>query len=161
MPFQQKEEKLSMNQNYINIFKQYRAGNWRDFCNISIKTGIMKRISLLFVLLFAVIISGNTSVSGMSGNYNNDSMQSDNQVTIFPNPATTGVNIQFYSENEGAAQIKVYNALGTAVFSNKYNFNAGNVLISISLESNKIKPGMYYVLIDSGLFSTTQKLIVR
>lgn len=121
----------------------------------------MKRTLLLIVLLFPAIFSSNMLVSGMSGNDVNIRVQSDNQVTMYPNPATTGVNIQFYSEKEGNAQIKLFNALGSAVFSYKYDFDPGNVLISISLESNKIKPGMYYVLIENGIFSTTQKLIVR
>lgn len=121
----------------------------------------MKRTLLLLVFLFPIVFGSNMLVSGMSGNNINMHVQSDNQVILYPNPATTVLNIQFYTEKEGTAKIKFFNALGSVVFSNKYDFNQGNVLISISLENNKIKPGMYYVQIDNGQFSSTQKLIVK
>ena len=85
----------------------------------------------------------------------------NSDVKLYPNPATDEFNVQFVASNSGILQVKLYNALGSVVFAEKYNFNEGNVIVNIQLDQYKIRKGMYYVSLESEDVTKTQKLILK
>jgi hypothetical protein len=121
----------------------------------------MKRSIILIAMLFLTLTLSNVSATGFSGINGDNQIKVNSEFSIYPNPATTEFTIQFKSDIQGFVDIKMFNALGTVVFSKCFELLSGNSLINIPLESNKIKSGMYYVLIENGQFSKTQKLIVK
>jgi len=82
----------------------------------------------------------------------------DNQVKIYPNPATNGVFIVSIQENMQNANVVVLNSLGQKVFETKMT---GQDDLQIALPS--CLPGIYYVQISNGVNGTTsvKKVIVN
>jgi len=70
--------------------------------------------------------------------------ENNNDLLVYPNPASSLTNINFTIEKAGNATIKLSNALGQTleVLANGY-YNAGN--FNISLDASKYPMGSYYV----------------
>jgi hypothetical protein len=81
-------------------------------------------------------------------------------VNIFPNPAKEFVNVNFTSVDAGNVSIEIYNTLGQRIALEQLGFRtAGANTHQINL--NGMNNGVYFVKINNGLNSITQKLSVN
>jgi hypothetical protein len=73
----------------------------------------------------------------------------------FPNPFNNQITLQFNQTKNSSIQINVHNAIGQLVFSEKKNiqFNA------LTIETNHLKQGIYFVSANDGNGSKTIKII--
>lgn len=79
---------------------------------------------------------------------------------VFPNPATDQVNIRFYQDNLGKANILLFNTLGQVVYSDV--FSVDNSLSEYVIPVDNLPKGFYFLRITNadGL-SETSKIIVE
>ncbi|MDO9000061.1 MAG: CHRD domain-containing protein [Bacteroidota bacterium] len=84
---------------------------------------------------------------------------SNNSVSIFPNPSTTGnFNMSLTTNSENKISVTVYDILGKIVYSSNFTSKIGSNNININLTENF--KGMYFVKLDNGDNSITKKLII-
>lgn len=83
----------------------------------------------------------------------------ENNINIYPNPATDKVNIEFIAPEGGKMQIDVYDLTGKIV--HKEIINARDKEIHNIVIDNKLNPGIYFVKLQLGNYTSTQKLIIQ
>ena len=74
---------------------------------------------------------------------------------IYPNPATTEINIKGIQLNNGT--IKIMDATGKVVFSQK----AGGDFLNLRILTSDFKPGFYTIQLQNDLGSITKKLVIQ
>jgi hypothetical protein len=85
---------------------------------------------------------------------------SNNSVSIYPNPSTTGnFNISLTTNTENKIAVNVFDVLGKVVYSSTFISKVGSNNINVSLKDNY--KGMYFVKLETGDNSITKKLIVE
>ena len=110
----------------------------------------LRRISL------ATIIIGDPKTSLKIDFINNTSNpELNNTITLFPNPNTGQFDIR--TGEETVNQVRVFNAMGQLVYSQREGFNKG--LISLSIPS--ISNGIYLVELDTENGKVSKKMIVE
>jgi hypothetical protein len=84
----------------------------------------------------------------------NTTTSSNNEISIYPNPNTTGFfNVSFYQ----AKTLKVINTLGEVVFAEKIASNASN----ISVDLTQLQNGVYFFVLADDQKSTSRKVILN
>ena len=86
-----------------------------------------------------LLITENYSVNELSNNKLN--------FDIFPNPAVSEINIRFYQDNLGKANILLFNTLGQLVYSDNINVNESLSEHVISVEN--LQKGLYFLKITN------------
>lgn len=81
------------------------------------------------------------------------------KVEVFPNPATTLVNVRFESENEQAYNLRVIDLSGRVVYSANGDATSGVNQKEIALD--QFASGVYYVHLNSGSFNQQIRLMVE
>jgi len=84
----------------------------------------------------------------------NATSSSNSEISIYPNPNTTGFfNVSFYQ----AKTLKVINTLGEVVFAEKLASNASNISVDLS----QLQNGVYFFVIADDQKSTSRKVILN
>jgi hypothetical protein len=83
----------------------------------------------------------------------------DNEVTVYPNPVSQYVNVQYSLKSEADVTIKVINILGKTVKEAQLGPQL-NQLQNHKLELNDIDSGLYFVTIDAGSTQVVKKIQV-
>jgi hypothetical protein len=81
---------------------------------------------------------------------------SENNFFIYPNPASSEINISLTSANKGVYQYGVYNQLGQELTTGNFNFNT-NTIQTLNIEA--LGSGVYFIKITNGNQSQTIKFI--
>jgi len=81
------------------------------------------------------------------------SISSDDNLTIYPNPVSTNLQINFNSKME---KIVVYNTLGVVVFNSNYEISN-----SYSLNVSTFENGTYFLRVTSGEMNYIKRFIVK
>jgi hypothetical protein len=77
---------------------------------------------------------------------------------LYPNPATSQVNVRFFVETSGHAEVQIFDILGNLVAQQGVElFNGAN---QFSVSVNDLNTGMYQVTVRSGLVNLTKKLVI-
>jgi len=76
--------------------------------------------------------------------------------SMYPNPASNQVKLEVNTNLAADAQVVIFNALGQEVQRVRWEAQAA----SIQLDLTAMKPGIYYVAVNSGSNRTMQKLII-
>ena len=66
--------------------------------------------------------------------------------SMYPNPATSTVTIEFLKHSTDKYELKIYNIFGQLVYTQKNDNNSGTLTFDIS----PFKAGIYFVCITSG-----------
>ncbi len=80
-----------------------------------------------------------------------------NKFDLFPNPTAGLVNLEVEMEAASAMRLKIYDVLGTVVWTGDYN--ARN--ISQQIDLSNLSSAVYFVEINVGEASTVQRLLIR
>jgi hypothetical protein len=75
-----------------------------------------------------------------------------------PNPFDDKSSIYFNSVRTESVNFKVYNMLGSEVYSNTINAKAG--VNTIVLDANKFTQGIYFYELSNGVNSVTKRMVV-
>lgn len=78
-------------------------------------------------------------------------------IEVYPNPTFDYINILILQDIEGDAKISIVNVLGQVILSKVYPVARGMQQIKINLES--FAPDMYHILIESGNFQKSVKVV--
>lgn len=90
---------------------------------------------------------------------NTNEVEAVNNLAIFPNPATTNLNVQFSLASAEDMTISVVNALGqTAEVVNAGNMAAGQH--NLNINTTNYAAGVYFVNFNSGAAATTKRFVV-
>jgi len=80
------------------------------------------------------------------------------EVNVYPNPTTDQINIDFTSENSGAAQIIIYDLSGRKVYSKNHNLSGNN---NINISASSFTKGTYVLHIQSEGANFVQTIVVQ
>lgn len=69
-----------------------------------------------------------------------------NEINIYPNPATNNFNIDFTQEVPGEVRVELFDTQGKLVQTSNHNTSKGQNMIT--LDTRKLKAGMYFINID-------------
>lgn len=90
-----------------------------------------------------------------------DLMASQDQVTMFPNPATTDVNISFKPARvDTDADISIFDLSGREVYRNNYGVAGGSTQILI-VDTSMLANGTYLVHVKTNTTHHTEKLMIK
>ncbi len=154
-----------------DYFTLERSQNGIDFEEINIQSGAGNTnvnqyyefldkeapIGVSYYKLYQTDFDGTSTYAGIVELYRGDTGMSI--VELWPNPASTQVNILFNLPESQQTSILVYDAIGRTVHENMSNRLAGLNQHNIALEG--LASGVYFVEIKSGSFLTSQKFIIE
>jgi cytochrome c peroxidase len=101
-------------------------------------------------------INGNLTILGSTVSADLNEVE-NLKINVFPNPATTFINIEFTNAKENETTINIIDMSGKMVYS---EINSKN-LETHRLDLNNLSNGIYLVNIFSGNTSTQKKIIIR
>jgi len=131
----------------------------------------MKKILLLLIISISIF-----SAKAHSFSYNVDKQNfiasnfasiveySDgiiDNIAVYPNPVVDELRISFKSSQRSVAVVSLFNNIGKQVYTQEYEVEHGNNIISIDIRSKSIEPGVYFVQLVSEGQAVTRKLIVK
>ncbi len=87
----------------------------------------------------------------------NESGKNDVSINLYPNPVHDALNLVINQDFSGKAVVTIVNVLGQTVFSREYPVAAG--IQQIELDINYLAPAMYHIVIESGSYKKTEKII--
>ncbi len=79
-----------------------------------------------------------------------------NEFAIFPNPGTGHYTLRINSDVK-VAEVRVYNTLGSIVTSSLADFTSGQTTVDLS----ELKPGLYFVEVDTGEKKMIRKVVQK
>jgi len=80
-------------------------------------------------------------------------------VSVYPNPATEMLTISFVSKDlNSPVEIKLMDMSGREILTNTFN---AAIDFNQSIETRDLSRGMYFVIIKNGIYTATQKLILK
>lgn len=92
--------------------------------------------------------------------YGIEERDTDNRVSIFPNPSSTGVFNLKIEQLGGNTRTDVYNAFGQLVFTKEYMLNR-NTTLRDEINLSNAPDGVYFLKIKNSETTLTKKLIIR
>ena len=78
-----------------------------------------------------------------------------NSIKVYPNPATSIINLDVNFVNVSNVEVNLTNNLGNKVMTKKYNGD-----IHDALEINNLAAGVYFVVINGDNFNIARKIVV-
>ncbi len=133
---------------------------WQD---VNIDLSVYKTLNNLNIAFRGTSAYGNSlyldDVNVASSTVSTNDVSVVNDLKVFPNPATTNVNLQFSLENNEDMNINVMNALGQVV----EVVSAGNLASgehNLSVNTEDFTAGIYFVNFSNGATSTTKRFVV-
>ena len=78
-------------------------------------------------------------------------------INIFPNPAKSKLNIEFYSDSSGDAVVKIYNSLGQELYKSYKNYTIG--LNSFTFQFSNFAQGVYLITFETEGKKTVHKIV--
>jgi hypothetical protein len=85
-------------------------------------------------------------------------LNSVNEFDVYPNPASSEVNVKITTTNAQNSSVKVINNLGQVMITKNVSLNAGSNTVQI--DTKQLASGIYYVSYDSGNGAVTKKLTI-
>lgn len=80
-----------------------------------------------------------------------------NTFSVFPNPATESINIQFVNNDLSASQLMIYDLTGKMVYQQLLQDNNNG---TINIPVSDLAEGIYHIMLTNGTSIQTEKLIV-
>lgn len=80
-------------------------------------------------------------------------------IQVYPNPASSYVNVQVSTENAQQFKAEVVDMMGKTVYLDQFNHNGGEEIYQVPV--NNLAKGVYFLHLTSSTGSTIQKFIVR
>ena len=87
---------------------------------------------------------------------NNEITKPIKSIRIYPNPATTEINVSFKMTKNATVRLQLFNIIGATIYDKSTNINS-NSLINIPI--NKIKSGIYIISISTDYTTIIRKFI--
>ena len=81
------------------------------------------------------------------------------ELSIYPNPASKVLYVEWENEHEGEALIQIFNASGKLVYSNQI-FSDSN-FYKMEIQLTEYVDGLYYLSVREGTIAKTKKFVVR
>ena len=98
--------------------------------------------------------SSESQLIAISSGVNVDEVKVNNQIVLFPNPATDYLNIEAV-KNLGEYQVRLVNLVGQEVLNQTHS--KGNIRLDIS----SLVAGVYFVEVKTALGTKSQKVVVK
>lgn len=82
----------------------------------------------------------------------------DENVSLFPNPATNALNIAIYAKEAGKGEVYIMDISGKVLVAHSINVDAGNN--TLHENTSALPSGMYFVKVNCNDIATTKKLVI-
>ncbi|MBK7213807.1 MAG: agmatine deiminase family protein [Bacteroidales bacterium] len=110
--------------------------------------------------LHQVMICADPSVLTSRDKYRN----TDNSVSVFPNPAATSATFTYWMGNEGKLQLEIYSLAGKKVYSKEASYHSQGIHSEewdlTDSQGNRLSPGLYFYSLIAGTKHYTGKISV-
>lgn len=83
----------------------------------------------------------------------------DNQISIYPNPASDVLNISVSSSNNSRVGIQLFDLRGKMVLNTEEELTEGDNTLKLNV--SYLTDGLYFIRVKNGEFNLTQKVIIR
>ncbi|MBN1340901.1 MAG: T9SS type A sorting domain-containing protein [Bacteroidales bacterium] len=80
-------------------------------------------------------------------------------LTVYPNPSDGNLNIKLQAGHSGLIHVEVFNLLGIKVLESQYNNIHPGAALSFDMTGQN--PGMYFMVIDTGIQRYTERIQIR
>ncbi|MDF1570281.1 MAG: T9SS type A sorting domain-containing protein [Bacteroidales bacterium] len=110
-----------------------------------------KRITLL-ILVFFIVTSVHATQSGFPGK---------KPLSIYPNPATDQLKVEFTTENAMVPEIRIYDLTGKMVRRFDEEITLDSKVFKADLDISDLKSGIYFVKVIQGERVWSEKLLVQ
>lgn len=110
-----------------------------------------KRITLL-ILVFFIVTSVHATQSGFPG---------EKPLSIYPNPATDQLKVEFTTENDMVPEIRIIDLTGKMVRHFDKEFTLNSEVFKADLDISDLKSGIYFVKVIQGERVWSEKLVVQ
>ena len=77
---------------------------------------------------------------------------------VYPNPANGTLYVEVDAFNSSEANLSIYNIMGQKVAEKNVNFNGSN---TVSINTNELSSGVYFVTVKANGFEKTMKFVVK
>ena len=125
--------------NTLQSFTPIRNGNYA--CQITSPSGCIDTTAC-------------TSVNSVSLD---EYIVNDNDIVVYPNPASSSVNIEVLSQNaKELVTITLFDAIGKTVYTTTLNSEKNTILLDV----NDFESGVYSVVVSNKFFTTTKRLVI-
>lgn len=122
------------------------------FLRYFMKTTIMeKRITLLLMVFFI-----SASLSAVHFGF-----QDEKPLTIYPNPASDVLKVEFKAESAMVPEIKIFDLTGKVIKQFDKEFNLNNEVFKADLDISDLNTGIYFVKVIQGEQTWSEKLVVK
>ena len=81
------------------------------------------------------------------------------EVSVYPNPATSYVNVEVVSEEAQQFTAKVVDMMGRTVYVDQFNHNGGDQVYQLPV--NDLAKGIYVLHLNSAKGSNVQRFVVE
>jgi C1A family cysteine protease len=100
-----------------------------------------------------------TSWTKGSGIEETEGIVPQNFITVYPNPATGNVNVDFTTDHEGNVTLRLFDQIGKEVYEKEFSFIEGVNTYTIDLSQNP--GGLYFLEMYDGNQRYTNKLLIE
>jgi hypothetical protein len=78
--------------------------------------------------------------------------------SVYPNPATDRLSIKYNASENNSIDISILTLDGKVLMQNQYIAKAGDQVVDVNLEENRLRPGFYILQVKSGEETYRQKV---
>lgn len=110
-----------------------------------------KRITLLLMVFFVFV-----SMSAVPAGF-----QDEKPLTVYPNPASDFIKVEFTTGNAVVPEIKIFDLTGKVVKQFDKEFSLNHEVFKADLDISDLKTGIYFVKVIQGKQTWSEKLVVR
>lgn len=139
----------------VNTSTVYIMAGSTSACNIIVEPGAtvinQSTLTLNTSSCSAIVTpSANCSITGIA-----ETKLNSGKLTVYPNPASSNINIETISGSFNESEISIYNLLGAKVYSKTFLPSK-----KIQLELNGLESGVYYLSLNSNDIKEVRKIII-
>jgi len=145
---------VDMNQKYTQCEISGLTFNQDDKCEVfyQFRPECLGGIRVDWAELFLTGLFTTTSIAGIESEIPG--------LSIYPNPTTNFINLQFACKSENLYRLSLYNLLGIPVVEKNILVAAGSSTVRVNFEPN-LHPGLYVLKVASGVKNNSFRLIIR
>lgn len=105
------------------------------------------------------IIAVNLDADAFEGWNVNEAINPMTAARVYPNPATTTLNVEVNASQISDVNMSVFNIMGQKVAEKNGSLNAG--INTLSINTNELSSGVYFVTVKANGFDKTMKFVVK
>lgn len=156
---------------YYSLERSSDGANWEEIAQVPASSNLTSNVmnyqytdasargKLNYYRLKQTDLNGQEEIVGKTISVERNCSGSDLNFVVYPNPASSLLNLEYTSDGKGTLSVLVYDVLGNTVSLSNELLNDGLNVFSYDVSS--MANGVYFIRVSSGTKTTTQKIVKR